>query len=409
MASRAQDDETPNFRTEPVEMAAEPSFSLARDGPFYRLQRAAGLMDDVNPRTARRAVLFALISWVPLVALAGIQGLAINDGPERSVLMDFSTYARFLVAVPLLILDEAVADKRFSMITDYFIASGIVAGSERQAYAGMVSDLRRLRDSWVTELVLALLAFAGAAIAVYYTLRVQPSSWLVIGDTEAGTLSWAGWWNVLVSLPLFQFLVYHSLWTWIVWLLYLWRLSRLRLHLAPTHPDQAGGLIILGDSPYAIAIFIFAIGSVVSSVWAEQIVYYGAAVWDFNKLFIAYLLIALAFSFGPLLIFTGKLNRLRLRGVRNYGRLASCQTQLFEEKWIRNAGATDESILNTPDVSALADLKLSYETINNIKFLPMGWTSIVIIGAATLIPMLPLILIEFPMAEILKALAGVVF
>jgi hypothetical protein len=388
-------------------MASE--LSILRTGPFCRLQQAVGLMDADNPRTVRRAVLFALISWLPLVALAGVQGLAINDDPERSVLMDFSTYARFLLAVPLLIVGEAVADKRFLMIADYFIASGIVAGPERQAYNDILSKTLRFRDSWVAELCLLLLAYAGAGLGIFYTVKYQPSTWLVADAAGSRALSWAGWWDAAVSLPLFQFLLYHFFWSWLVWFLHLWRLSRLKLQLMPTHPDLAGGLNILGDSPYAVAIFVFAIGSVVSSVWAEQIVYYGASVGDFHQLFIAYLLLALLFSFSPLLVFAGKLNSLRLWGLRNYGALASCNAQLFDEKWIKNAGATGESILGNHDVSSLADLTISYEAVDKMKVFPLGWRSIALIAAAALAPMAPLILMEFPLTEILKAMAGVVF
>lgn len=366
-------------------------------------------MDADNPRTARRAILFALIAWLPLVALAVVQGLAINENADRSVLKDFSAYARFLVAIPLLIVGEAVADRRFLMMTDYFAASGIIAGPERQAYADIISDARRLRDSWIVELLLLLLAFASSALSVYGTVKLQPFTWLVAGAAGAGTLSWAGFWEAAVSLPLFQFLVYRSLWTWFIWLIYLWRLSRINLHLSPTHPDGAGGLIILSDSSYAIAIFVFAIGSVISSVWAEQIVYYGASVRNFHTLFIAYLLLALLFSFGPLLIFTGKLSRLRLLGLRDYGALASRHAQLFGEKWMKNAGAASASILGSPDISSLGDLKISYEVVSRMKFLPIGLRSIAIIAAAALIPMAPLILMEFPLTEILKAMAGVIF
>jgi hypothetical protein len=382
--------------------------SILRRGPFYRLQQAIGLIDADNPRAMRRAVAFALVSWLPLVILAGVQGFALHHILERSVLKDFSTHARFLVAVPLLISGEAAADRRFLVMTDYFIASGIVADQERQRYEGIISDARRLRDSRVITLFLVLASYATSAIAMFYVVRFQPMSWLVTGAAGERTLSWAGWWEVAVSLPLFQFLVYSSLWAWFIWLIYLWRLSRLRLRLTPTHPDKAGGLYILGDLSNAMAIFVFAIGSVVASVWAEQIVYYGASVLDFHRLFIAYLLLSMLFAFGPLLVFIPKLNSLRTDGLRAYGALASRNAQLFNEKWIKSAVA-GKSILGVQDVSSLADLNISYDVVNEMRFCPIGWRSIAMITAAALIPMLPLILMEFPLAEILKAFAGIVF
>src|SRR5262249_57626711 len=107
---------------------------LTRSGPFHRFQQTLDLEDPLNARTSRRALLFALVSWLPLAALAAVQGLAINVDPRRSLLLDFAVYARFLVAVPLFILGESVADRRYSMIVNYLLRSGIVTGVERRAY-----------------------------------------------------------------------------------------------------------------------------------------------------------------------------------------------------------------------------------------------------------------------------------
>jgi hypothetical protein len=212
-----------------------------------------------------------------------------------------------------------------------------------------------------------------------------------------------------VSLPLFQFLFYSSLWTWFVWIIYLWRLSRLKLRLAPTHQDGAGGLNILGDSSYVIAIFVFAIGSVVASVWAKQIVFYGFSINDFSKSFIAYLILALLFSFGPLLVFSGKLNRLRMSGLRDYGALASRQAHLFDNKWIKSAEPEGISILGNPDLGSLCDMNNSYKAVSKMKLAPLDLRAIVAITVAALIPIAPLILMEFPLKEVLKALVGIVF
>src|SRR5215468_6094461 len=104
--------------------SAGPDSSLMRSGPFHRFQQTLHLEDSLNPRTARRALLFALVSWLPLAALAAVQGLAINVDPRRSLLLDFTVYARFLVAVPLFITGESVADDRYSMIISYLLRSG---------------------------------------------------------------------------------------------------------------------------------------------------------------------------------------------------------------------------------------------------------------------------------------------
>jgi len=395
-----------------TDTAARPDQPLMQSGPFNRFQQTLQLADARNPRTASRAFVFALVSWLPLVALAAVQGLALNDDPRRSLLLDFTVYARFLVAIPLFILGESVADKRHSMIVDYLVRSGIVANSERQNYDDLLSDIQRLRDSRVAELLLGILAYVSAALSVFYRAMSEQSTWLADGAAGARPLSWAGSWYAAVSLPLFLFLFYRYVWGWFIWLLFLFGLSRLKLRLMPTHPDLAGGLNILGDSPYAMLVFVFAIGAVLASGWAGQVVYDGVPVVGFNKVFIVYLLIALLISFGPLLVFTGRLNRLRLRGLRDYGALASQHAQLFDEKWIRRSGGADdivETTLGSPDISSLADMNDAYETVKKIKFFPFGMRALVALVAAALIPMAPLILMEFSLWKILKAIVSAIF
>jgi hypothetical protein len=398
------------LHTQRGEQADSDSY-LMRSGPFHRFQQTIHLEDPLNPRTARRAFLFALVSWLPLAALAAVQGLAINDDPRRSLLLDFTVYARFLVAVPIFILGESVADRRFSMIVNYFIRSGIVASSERQAYDDLLSSTRRLRDSRAAEIFWGVLAYVGAALSVFYSVRSEQPTWLAPGATGSVPLSWAGVWYAAVSLPLFQFLLYRSVWSWLIWVRFLWRLSRSRLRLTPTHPDLAGGLNILGDSPYAIAVFVFAIGAVLSAALIMQVSYEGAPVVIYHNVFIVYLMLALMISFGPLLVFIGKLDRLRQRGLRDYGTLANRHAQLFDEKWIKIAGVTEDIVeipLGSPDVSSISGLKSSYETVKRMRFFPFGVRALIFLVAAALVPMIPLMLMEFPLQKILKTIARII-
>ena len=74
-------------------------------GPFQALLHRLGLRSGSDGATGRRAVLSVLVAWVPLVILAQLQGLAVGTS-QASLLQDFAAYARFLVAVPLLVLAE---------------------------------------------------------------------------------------------------------------------------------------------------------------------------------------------------------------------------------------------------------------------------------------------------------------
>ena len=58
-------------------------------GPFHSLLRSMGLRSGRDGAGVWRAILSALIAWVPLVILAQMQNLAIGTGPT-SLLEDFA-------------------------------------------------------------------------------------------------------------------------------------------------------------------------------------------------------------------------------------------------------------------------------------------------------------------------------
>ncbi len=56
--------------------------------------------------------------------------------------------------------------------------------------------------------------------------------------------SLAGWWHLLVSLPLLLILFFGWIWRLALWARFLFLMSRLNLRLIPAHPDNVGGLKI---------------------------------------------------------------------------------------------------------------------------------------------------------------------
>jgi hypothetical protein len=63
-------------------------------------------------------------------------------------------------------------------------------------------------------------------------------------------------------------------------------------------------------------------------------------------------------------------------------------------------------LLGTPDVSSLADLGTGYQTVGGIRFVPVRLRNIMAVVVAVVIPMLPLLLIEFPLQELLIKIGG---
>jgi hypothetical protein len=53
--------------------------SVVEGGPLDRLQLRLGLMKLQRPLIVRRAVIFALIAWLPLLILSAFQGLLLTN------------------------------------------------------------------------------------------------------------------------------------------------------------------------------------------------------------------------------------------------------------------------------------------------------------------------------------------
>lgn len=378
-------------------------YSIIRGGLFYRLEERLKFVDANDSRVVTRAGIFALLTWFPLVMLANFQGLAINDDPHRSVLLDYSVYGRFLIAVPILIAAENLVENRYVIIASYFLNSGILPEGGRPQYLSILLSSQRLVISPIVEVILLVAAYSIVALSVSADLHSATSTWV---RTDSGALSIAAFWYALVSLPLFHFLLLRWGWRFLIWCISLWRLARLDLRLMSTHPDSAGGLGILSESINAFAPILFAVSVLVSSFWCKSVVYDGVPVTEFHRPFLVFLFVALLSSVMPLLVFTSKLIALKLRGLHDYGVLANCHSLMFDEKWIEQGEENIESVLGTPDISSLCDLKTDYQTVQTMKFFPFRLQNLIFLAGAVCLPMFPLVLLEIPLKDLIFKIGG---
>jgi hypothetical protein len=136
-------------------------------------------------------------------------------------------------------------------------------------------------------------------------------------------LTLVGYWYALVSLPIFQFLIFRWIYRMMVWSSFLWKVSRLDLLLTPTHPDAAGGLAFLGKGLVPFGVVLFALSSAVSGAIATRILFIGGRIEDYQWSYVALFVIGLVVFAGPLLIFVPKLLVLKQRGLLEYGILGS--------------------------------------------------------------------------------------
>ena len=65
--------------------------------------------------------------------------------------------------------------------------------------------------------------------------------------------------------------------------------------------------------------------------------------------------------------------------------------------------------MGSADIQSLADLGNSYEVVRTMRIAPITRDAVVRLAAATLVPIVPLLLTMMPLEELLKMLFGILF
>jgi len=366
-------------------------------GPPLRWQKAVGLVRPGNPRIIRRAQLVILIGWLPLALLAAFQFLSPRNGTAKFLLSDFSVYSRYLIAAPLLVLAEADCIPRLGIIARHFLDAGFIAEMDRERYERAIASTRRLLDSTMADMITVALVYM---LVVALILNVRPEifpAWHRSGGEGVAAFSLAGWWHVLVSLPLLLILFFGWFWRLLLWGRFLFLMSRLNLRLVPSHPDQVGGLKFVSSSLRGFRLIALSLGMIAAGTEANRVIHEGTSPLAFRNVTIGLLVFILILSAGPLTIFTAKLRATKRRGIFEYGALARAMGQQFEQKWIGRVKPVDESALSEPDFSAMTDLYQTAGNVYEMKNIPFGLRSLVEIVCATLLPFALVALMAVPL------------
>jgi hypothetical protein len=215
-------------------------------------------------------------------------------------------------------------------------------------------------------------------------------------------LSHAGWWFGLVSAPLFRFLLFRWLWRMLVWAWLLRQISRLNLVLMSTHPDKAAGLGFLSEGQLGFSSIAFAGSVVIAAQVCNAIAYEGATLDGLKYVILGYCAFIVILLLSPLLLMIPKLYHVRKQGLLEYGVLAADYTRMFESKWLHGRHPSGEALLGSPDIQSLADLNNSYGVVREMAIMPIDRRTLIGLVLATLLPMVPVLLLATPADELIK-------
>ncbi|HEX7795284.1 MAG TPA: hypothetical protein VF456_13070, partial [Vicinamibacterales bacterium] len=364
------------------------AFSLWSPTPVQRLYRRLGLETEALERNASRTIVITGVAWLPLFIFSALDGLAWS-GTNIPFLRDFDLQARLLVALPLLVAGEKWVHRQMSEAVCQFLERRIVSGGAVAGFDAAIESALRLSRSLVAELVILIIVYlSGWAFGPSFAW-LSGSTWLgrAVGTDVVRTS--AGWWYLLVSRPLFQFVLVRWYYRLFLWVRFLWQVSRLRLQLIPTHPDRRAGLGFLSDFSYAFAPFLFAHGTMVAGRVANGVVHAGLTFTRFEVELVVVPLAALVMVLAPELVFTARLFSTRRAGLLQYGALAEEYVREFDNKWIR--GHPDpQTLLGSADVQSLADLANSFAVVSQLRLIPSLKESVLTLAVITVLPLAPL-------------------
>jgi hypothetical protein len=385
-------------------------FSVVLGGPLYQLLRRTHLSDDALALVHRRILAFLIVTWVPLLLLSLFEGRAWWGTVEVPFLLNAEVQARFLLAMPLLIVAELGVHLRMRKLVAHFFDRQLIAPADLPRMQAAIESALRLRNSLAGELVLIVLIYAvGVPMREY--LAVDARTWASGSSARLGLvdLSLAGWWHALVSVPVFQFLLVRWYFRVFIWARFLWQVSRIDLKLVPAHPDHVGGLGFLANVVYAFAPILFAHGVLLAGLIADRIFYDGAQLPQFIVEIASGVGVLVFLVLFPLMVFAGQLANAKRQGLGEYGVLAQRYVREFDAKWLRGGADAAEPFVGSADIQSLADLSNSYQVIRGMRFVPFSKETIMQLAVITAAPITPLLLTMVSFEELLKRLLSTLF
>ena len=267
-------------------------------GPFPWLQSILPRGRDAKHRAYLHALIAMAVAWVPLALLTTAEGYALSVNPRESFLFDISAHGRYLVALPLFVIAGYLSYPELAAVVRLFVDAEIVRERDIPRYQALVASTRRLLASRWTAAVLVLAAYTSTLVLSRLIYPSSLSTWTAPVVNGHSHLSLAGWWRTLISQPLFQLL--GAIWVWrvLLWARFLWSIVHMDLRLIASHSDRLGGLRFVLIPLRGFTLLAFAVGAIVASSVAENVIIDGVPPGQFKYLIGAQVLFVLVLFAG---------------------------------------------------------------------------------------------------------------
>jgi len=354
-------------------------FRIGEGGLLRRFETAAHLT-----RAGRQIVMAIAITWVPVMVF----GLLHEHfaGPQEPLLRHAAMHVRLLVAAPVFLFIDQMFPRTCSVIIAQLVFKSFIPLADEPRFERVLRGAARLANSWVPE---GVLLFVSIGLGVCALLGIVPAS----GVAPRSQWTPAQLWYALTDWPFVQFLLWRSLWRWVIWVRILFGLARIRLALVPTHPDRRAGISFLRlPSVGYCAFLLFAIASMMCAEWGDKLTP-TASLSGFKPLLALFAGVGALIAFGPLLVFAPQLFRARRQGILECGARACDEGRRFQRRVAEGRSRKGEA--PGVDVAALADVGAVYrEAVDRLQIVLVDRRDLIGLLCATLLPVVPMMLIR---------------
>jgi hypothetical protein len=376
---------------------------------FNTILRKIGLGSAKKYYPLKRIFFFLALTWVPILLLSLIQGVAMGPSKKESFLLDFAAYAQDVIAIPSMIFAEWFLNKIFLTTANYFKESGIVSTAETVRYNSLIRKANSAAAKKWPEIALFLLAFILSSSWILLETSDGISTWHAIVTLGRERITFAGIWVGFIAVPIYQFLLYRWIWKVGLWSWFLWKISRLQLTLSGLHPDRAAGLGFLAATQSAFGVLLFSVGSSIAGTVIYKIIVSEIPVNTFTVWgpLLGFVILGPLVFMLPLLSFTDKLFWVKEHAEYEFGVFSSKYIADFNRHWMDTKTAAENVLWKDFDIQSLAALSGNYDAIHSTKIVPFDLKSMLQLSASAFAPMLPLITSIFPqVSHLLNLIMG---
>lgn len=383
-------------------------FSLINGGLTYSLTSIIRKKSKAEKGSRNTAIALAIITWLPLCLLALYYGTLDDDDTTISFFEDFVVHVRFLIVVPFLVLIENSVNKTF---VEYIKnTDNIIPNIQQQDYNKMVDHLKKITTSYLPEIIV-LIVYLTALFMNPDLLASEDAHRNYMTYTGTNTLNIAGWYNFLISIPIFLLLMFRWFYRWVIWFYSIIKISNFNIYVDPLHADKMAGLSYLNLVPITFSFIIVAPAAVMSAKIGMDIIYNGASFKSFSYQILFYIIASPIILYSPLLAFMGKLSLARRKGILIFGDLVRKHDHDYVKKWLDPNSKNEEPVLGAVDNSSLADINGSYAPIEGLQMVPIDFKMILASFVMNAIPYVPLVFTYYSFKElftiIMKAMIGI--